>query len=261
MSDEPAVLEVGRQGESQTGPGQSGEKQTDEARANAVIAELKGLLDRGVINFDDVLHRLSGLDLGLFKYWYYLFDRGSEINTVDAIPTIHRLYYANPSERVISVLDVGAGTGGGAALLQRLHSRFGPSHLKLDVTALDLEDGRIVQFARYVHPGLRILFADIFTLDTVHDLVFCSNVIEHIPNPEPFVRRMQALARDYVVCITPFAEQDRIPGHVNTIDMAFIYRFAPVSVEVYTNIGWKMRGQCVIFVLKGLAGTEAPQRA
>jgi hypothetical protein len=225
---------------------------SDEDVIRMTVESLKDLFDRRVVGWDGILQRMTGLDPGLFQYWYNLFDRGSEISAIDAIPIVQRLYYSNPSERTIRVLDVGAGTGGGSAMLQRIHAHSGPSHLKLDVTALELPDDRLTAFARYVHPNLKMIFADIFELNDLYDMVFCSNTVEHIEQPVPFVRRMQELARDYVLCITPFAEINRIEGHVNTIDMAFISQFEPLEVFVHTNVGWKTRGQCVIFVLKGL---------
>ena len=49
------------------------------------VEGLKDLFDRRVIGWDGILQRMTGLDPGLFQYWYHLFDRGSEISTIDAL--------------------------------------------------------------------------------------------------------------------------------------------------------------------------------
>jgi hypothetical protein len=225
----------------------------EEDPAEALVGELRRVLGRREMSWPELLRRVSGLETSLFQYWYNQFDRGAEISAVDAVPVIQRLYFSNPAGRVIRALDVGAHTGGGAAMLARLHSRSGPSHLKLDVTALEMPDPRLAAYARAVHPELRLIFADVFAHRETYDLVFSANTVMTVAEPIAYVRRLQALARDYVLCLAPFAETDRIPSHRTTIDTAFLAQLDPIEVNIYTNVGWKTRGQYVAFVVKGRA--------
>ena len=95
------------------------------------------------------------------------------------------------------VLDAGAGTGYGSALLADAGAR--------SVTAVDI-DHRSVRYAarHYIRPNLRFLVADCQRLDFPpgsFDLAFSSNVLEHLLDPAAFLRRLGQLLAPHGFCL------------------------------------------------------------
>ncbi|MFM8283926.1 MAG: class I SAM-dependent methyltransferase [Planctomycetaceae bacterium] len=99
------------------------------------------------------------------------------------------------------VLDAGCGTGYGAHDLAAGGAR---SVLAVDASA------KAIAFCqrRYRHPRLLFAQADLMALDVAgpFDLVFCSNVLEHLADPDPFletVRRRLAPDGVLVMAVPP----------------------------------------------------------
>src|SRR5260370_33525447 len=73
--------------------------------------------------------------------------------------------------------------------------------------------------ARALHPDFE--FADVNAIDqsaTVADLVYCSNTLEHFENWRQVVDRLARHAKEYVVVVVPFEEEDRIDEHAVTFE-------------------------------------------
>src|SRR5260370_9869512 len=73
--------------------------------------------------------------------------------------------------------------------------------------------------ARALHPDFE--FADVNAIDqsaTVADLVYCSNTLEHFENWRQVLDRLARHAKEYVVVVVPFEEEDRIDGHAVTFE-------------------------------------------
>src|SRR5260370_33912018 len=73
--------------------------------------------------------------------------------------------------------------------------------------------------ARALHPDFEL--ADVNAIDDsamVADLVYCSNTLEHFENSRQVVDRLARHAKEYVVVVVPFEEEDRIDEHAVTFE-------------------------------------------
>jgi SAM-dependent methyltransferase len=129
-----------------------------------------------------------------------------------------------------TALDIGALEGYYSRLLQIRYER---------VTALDLEEPKV--------PGCENVAGSVENLqfaDRSFDLVFCSEVLEHVPNFRAAAREIARVARERVVIGVPYDQDTRrhrvtchecrkiLPpwGHVNSFDEAKLTSLFP---------GWK----------------------
>ena len=126
----------------------------------------------------------------------------------------------------------------------------GNSKLKVKATALDIDD-TYRELSNLISPDLEYIVKDIYSdFDRLWDVLICSHCIEHVPQPEKFVRRMCDLAREYVVISCPYKEDpDNLArSHINSIDDDFISQFNVVYKEVYNGFYWH-QSDIVIFVV------------
>jgi hypothetical protein len=91
----------------------------------------------------------------------------------------------------------------------------------------------------------------------VYDYVFCSHVVEHVPDLAPFLTRLVELARRNVFIYAPYDERERIAGHVNTITEATFLGFEVEHLQIKKSAGWRWgkpdADMCILAVLKGSA--------
>lgn len=147
----------------------------------------------------------------------------------------------------MSLLDVGARTAAGTALLRAIHHPLSFARLKLhSVTALDL-DAVALERAATEYPDLEYLSRDVATLkgERSWDIVISSHTIEHVPDPDAFAAALEAVATKYVVIACPFAEIDLTPGHVHRLNMDFFDRHNFHGVEVYRSQHWHGGMACI----------------
>lgn len=161
-----------------------------------------------------------------------------------------RKLYPEMQADVKDVLDVGARTGIGSWFLKNLHHPDSFSAVRMHVTAVDIE-GLYKSYSEAMFPEIDYLVADIFNLpDNSRDIVICSHTIEHVPNPTAFVQQLCNLAREYVVIACPFEEpaDNLIPGHLSSINQAFIDQFSPSLLAVYTSMHWHQSQACIFAI-------------
>lgn len=108
-----------------------------------------------------------------------------------------------------SVLDVGCGQG----LHAEIFSIYGKS-----VTGVDF--GRSEYFQRNTHArGFPLIIGDFneAQLPEQYDCVWCSHVLEHQLNPNLFLKKVAAAARDGgIICVTvPPLKKEIVGGHVS----------------------------------------------
>ncbi|MFZ2996046.1 class I SAM-dependent methyltransferase [Sphingobium sp.] len=146
-----------------------------------------------------------------------------------------------------TLLDVGARTAAGTALLRAIHHPLSFARIKLvDVTALDL-DAASIAAAASEFTDLNYLVQDVGELAGQRnwDIVLSSHTIEHVSDPDSFLAALMAVANDYVLIACPFAEDHLIEGHVARFNMEFFERHAFDQVKVYRSQHWHGGMACI----------------
>lgn len=110
-----------------------------------------------------------------------------------------------------SIFDYGCALGDALPVWQRAFPRS------------TIRGGDIAQvglgLARALHPDFA--FVDLSALGEsgkLADLVYCSNTLEHFANWRQLLHRLARHAREYVLLVVPFEEEDRIDEHVFTFE-------------------------------------------
>lgn len=157
---------------------------------------------------------------------------------IDLLPHVQRALAEHPRGTTFTVLDVGPGNGHGTALLAALY-RQGRLGYRMQVTALDI-DARYGRYLRTISPYVRFVREDLFEHDATYDFVVSSHVIEHVPDPVGFSRRMQELARHAVFVAAPYREpaDDLTAGHISVIDESVVDKLDATEVTVFHSVSW-----------------------
>src|ERR1700676_3129425 len=113
--------------------------------------------------------------------------------------------------RKSTIFDYGCALGDALPVLQRA---FPDSPIRGgDVAQVGLG------IARALHPGFE--FVDVNAIGDagkVADIVYCSNTLEHFENWREILDRLSRHAKEYVVVVVPFEEEDRIDEHAATFE-------------------------------------------
>lgn len=146
----------------------------------------------------------------------------------------------------LSVLDLGAKSGAGSELLAYLGQNNSFSKLKFEVTCADI-DPTFKAYSQAKHPHLEYLAADVFSVGRQWDVVICSHVVEHVPDPLAFVERLRSITRRHIVLAFPYMEDPNnlIPGHLHSLGHDFLRALAPARYEVYEGLFWSQSLCCV----------------
>ena len=170
---------------------------------------------------------------------------------VDLLPHIHatlRKHYRRKDH--LRVLDVGAASCFGAGLLAAVHSDH-YVYSRMSVEAIDYQP-TFERWVRFAQPGVEYRVADLFDQPAKQwDLVVCSHMIEHVPNPRDFIDKMVEACRGFAFIYSPYAENPRIPGHESSIDEA---TYAGLDCELHRlrSMGWhpdKPQDECLLAVI------------
>lgn len=105
-----------------------------------------------------------------------------------------------------SMIDVGSGNSGYLEWFDWI-----PERISVDIQT------------PYSSPTVRGIEGDIFTvpLDAPYDICSCMQVLEHVPEPEPFARRLLELGRLVLVSVPYKWPAGKTRGHVNDpVDLA-----------------------------------------
>ncbi len=168
---------------------------------------------------------------------------------VDILGTLRSLLVPRFTGHCLSVLDLGAKSAAGSDLLARLGQGGGFAKVKLAVTCADIDPTyRGYSLAR--HPLVEYLATDAFTAGRRWDVVVCSHVVEHVPDPLAFVQQLRTIATRFIVLAFPYHEDPAalIPGHLHSLGHAFLRELRPLHHEVYDGLFWN-QSLCCIAVL------------
>lgn len=178
----------------------------------------------------------------------------SELFMTEIIPVIHELYFSFPVNKTIEVLDIGPQTFSGTRLLSRTHAPDSFNSLKMKISALDIHD-YFLPLKECLCPEVEFFKSDVFDVkNRSWDLIICSHVIEHVPDPKAFVDQLKKLSRRDVIVACPWNENPiTTKGHVNTIDKAFVRSVGARNLKIFTNFMWGKTREVCIFTLQGTA--------
>lgn len=141
------------------------------------------------------------------------------------------------------VLDVGVGSGYGTELLAALYSGSILGYT-LEVYGLDLRED-YHEFCVSNHRHFKHLVGDVFDDKFLGfcDIVICSHVVEHVPHPISFIRRLKSVGTK-VFLAAPFEEprQALTRGHINIIDRRIL---SEAGVEEFALIESPAWGFCM----------------
>ena len=178
----------------------------------------------------------------------------SELFMAEIIPVIHELFFNFPINRSVEVLDVGPQTFSGTRLLARTHAQETFNNLKMKISAIDIIDS-FLDLKECICPEVEFIKSSIFDIkDRGWDLIICSHVIEHVPDPKAFVEQLKRMSRREVVIACPWDERPiTTQGHVNTINKAFVRSVGARNLKVFTNFMWGKTREVCIFTIQGKA--------
>ena len=112
-----------------------------------------------------------------------------------------------------TVFDVGCAEGGGTATLAR---RFPSCH----TIGIDVSEAAMKQ-AEKKYPFCRFLQGDVYTQKETADVIFVSNVLEHLQSPAENMRSLVELAKCHAILIHPLHDTLDIAEHFHMFDEEF----------------------------------------
>ena len=168
---------------------------------------------------------------------------------IDLLPYLHRFMREHyERQQPLALLDIGAGSGAGCQLLAQLHSDI-MIWSRLSITAIDHVPWR-QRWVAMNYPRVDYRVMPSADLPSRHwDLVVCSHVIEHLPEPAALINDAIRACRGFAFIYAPFAEHELSPGHVSVITEATFARWRPVECHVVESMGFYGDGRrCVLAI-------------
>ena len=118
----------------------------------------------------------------------YLLDRFNE----------RLIQYIRTCGEIRNILDVGCGEGFSLALIQK-------SGIQAKLSGVDASQESLA-LGKKEFPHLDLSYGDIYSLkakDASYDLVLCTEVLEHLKNPEKALRELRRVSRKYAIISVP----------------------------------------------------------
>lgn len=158
---------------------------------------------------------------------------------IETYPTLKKIFSRYPRTSTIELLDIGPAFGASAGLLTQMHRSdfLGP---RITVDALDIvKNGQ--SFIEMTYPLVNFIHADVNRLpDGLQwDVVYCSNAIEHLDNPQEFLHAVMKHTRGYAVFLAPYKEEYPLSlDHRVQITEKTFENFNVESIEIFQSAAW-----------------------
>lgn len=175
---------------------------------------------------------------------------------IDIYPTLQKIFSSFPRMGTIHLLDIGPAFGASAGLLSKMHrSHFLGPQVKVDV--LDIVDSRR-DFIEMTYPLIDFLDCPIeeVAADKTWDIIYCSNVIEHMTDPRSFIRAVLSHTKGRAIFLAPHDEQEPLSeGHLSKINADTFAEFDVETIQLFSTAAWPMTSdgterQQILAVLK-----------
>jgi len=99
-----------------------------------------------------------------------------------------------------TLLDVGCGDGLISVLLSQELSVTG---IDIDELAIWLAKKKLKRVQEMIDVKVKFMVKDVFKINTKFDYLLASEVIEHLPNPDKFLKKIKSLFREGALITTP----------------------------------------------------------
>lgn len=174
------------------------------------------------LSFDGLYSKLLGINS--YRYWNYRFKRNWELKNGRLQTAFFAMGFAllDVKLEVKTILDYGCGCGDSIPVLKMKYPDAQIFYYDFSINAMEKAKLSYESIAKPLD----------ITSDKTFDLVYCSNVIEHIPDPMLFCKKLVALSSKYIVIQAPYNEKHvdgspitldlKIGEHVNTINERLI---------------------------------------
>jgi 2-polyprenyl-3-methyl-5-hydroxy-6-metoxy-1,4-benzoquinol methylase len=150
--------------------------------------------------------------------------------------------------KIESILDVGCGEG--ITLSKLKENKIGRSHEGIDYSK------EAVETANKEYPNLHIFQGDIYNLkykDNSFDLVICSEVLEHLENPQKALAEITRVSSKYILLSVPnepwfyvfnYTQWGKDIGHINSWSSRKFVKFVKLQglkvLSVKTPFPWTL---------------------
>lgn len=176
---------------------------------------------------------------------------------IDCLPVLSKILQTYPRDKVISLLDYGPGHCGGANLFATLF-RSNSLWCKVIVDAMDIKEFR-KELINFDYPLVNFSVGDIRSVPLTKqwDIVYCSNVIEHLVDPVPLIADLLNHSDGWAIIYAPYEEINLSLGHASTITEDTFKQFDPVTIEIRDSLAWN--GKQILALFKGKGQGSNPQ--
>lgn len=123
-----------------------------------------------------------------------------------------------------SICDVGCAQGEGVAYLKEKFSRS-------KVTGIDISRSA-VEKAIEKFPQCNFKCGSLADFQEKYDVIFSSNVLEHIKEPEKELGRLAGYAEKYIILMVPFCDETGEETHINKFEEDFFKNSCPNGFEL-----------------------------
>lgn len=196
------------------------------------------------------------------EYWNDRFSsgdwtaKGGENQTFQFSQSQARFLVQLPNCRTL--LDFGCGTGEAFQTYRSVFpdaKLFGVDHAPAAIDIARAKFSTIADFSTSVNEH-RPQF----------DYVICSNVLEHVEDPDAMARDLLRYASQAVIIVTPYKEKPFDSEHVNRFSDSSFADLNPSQVHVFKSPGWTEYGRSLVYhvyflnILRFLTGKPTRRR-
>ena len=158
---------------------------------------------------------------------------------IDVFPQLQHYLQKYQRNSSVSFLDLGPGFGAAAGLISEMYRSdfLGP---KVSVDVMDIVEDRR-SFIELNYPNVSFIHSAIENIDPdlMWDLVYCSNALEHHPDPDLFIGSILKHTRGYAFIIAPYNEAHPLSlDHKHQITEKTFDRFKVESISIFKTAAW-----------------------